>query len=102
MKGTKYHESAIQYNTELAECAEDLMTRLEDEEVVKWANSVAKQHRFHEGRHKRALEKLKDSEEDHVVEEAAENPDTTVEEHMDAIPVEVPVSTEQDAEPVEN
>lgn len=61
-KDASYHRSAIQYNEELAEFAEELSGRLEHEEVARWARSVAKQHRFHAGRHKRALSKLESGE----------------------------------------
>ena len=53
-----YHKSAIQYNEELADFAEALSDKLEHEEVARWARSVSKQHRFHAGRHKKALSKL--------------------------------------------
>lgn len=57
-KNISYHTSAIQYNEELANFAELLAERLEHEEVARWARSVSKQHRFHAGRHKKALSKL--------------------------------------------
>lgn len=107
-KDRVYHESAIIYNKELAEHAEELTSRIKDPTVRKWCQSVAKQHRFHEGRHTRALEKLnthggttvetEDGGEDRVIddeqfvhrsaidgkyvsaEEAEDNPDTTVRE----------------------
>lgn len=61
-KDRNYHESAIEYNEEIAEFAEALSGRLKDkygeQEPVRWSLSVAKQHRFHAGRHKKALQKL--------------------------------------------
>jgi hypothetical protein len=57
-KDASYHKSAIQYNEELADFAEDLAGRLEHEEVARWARSVSKQHRFHFGRHQKALHNL--------------------------------------------
>jgi rubrerythrin len=57
-KTQAYHESAIEYNEGLADAAENLAPTLKDEEVRKWCTSVAKQHRFHAGRHQKALDKL--------------------------------------------
>lgn len=57
-KNISYHKSAIQYNEELADFAEALAGKLEHEEVARWALSVSKQHRFHAGRHKKALAKM--------------------------------------------
>lgn len=62
-KDAAYHESAIRYNQEIAQFAEDLAPTLEDEEVQRWSRAVAKQHRFHEGRHKKALSKLSQDQE---------------------------------------
>jgi hypothetical protein len=59
-KDISYHQSAIQYNEELADFAEDLSKRLENAEVAKWAQSVSKQHRFHAGRHKKSLANIED------------------------------------------
>lgn len=110
-KDRSYHEAAIQYNEEIEEFANELATRLEHEEVSRWARSVAKQHHFHAGRHKKALAKFdsqnvetvntEDGGEDRVfddekvvhrsaasgqfvTEEFSENhPRTTTEEHVD-------------------
>lgn len=132
LKDASYHEAAIQYNGELAEFAEKLADRLKHPEVERWARSVAKQHRFHEGRHKKALDKIErqqtksvDTEDggedrvlddEHVVhrsaedgkfvtaEEAKDNPSTTVEEHVSTSPVSTPDGPDasQAAQPVEN
>ena len=61
-KDASYHRSAIQYNEELAEFAESLAGDLEDPEVARWSMSVSKQHRFHAGRHRKALAKLQTEE----------------------------------------
>lgn len=57
-KTVEYHESAIKYNEGLMDFAEELAKDIEDEEVKRWSRSVAKQHRFHLGRHRNALTKL--------------------------------------------
>jgi hypothetical protein len=57
-KDASYHKAAVYYNSELAKRAEDLVDELEHDEVRRWARSVGKQHRFHEGRHKKALQKI--------------------------------------------
>jgi len=57
-KDQSYHESAILYNEELAEFAENLAPTLEHAEVQKWCTAVGKQHRFHAKRHRSALNKL--------------------------------------------
>lgn len=113
-KDASYHKSAIEYNEEIAEFTEKLAERLEHEEVQRWSRSVARQHRFHAGRHQKALDKLQSSSaetvntedggEDRVVEdervvhkssvdgefvseaEAQENPDTTYETTVDVPP----------------
>lgn len=105
-KDRGYHESAIIYNQELAELAEELVDRVQNDVVKHWCRSVAKQHRFHEDRHTKALAKLdthggktvetEDGGEDRVIDDhvvvhrsavdgkfvseetAEENPDTTV------------------------
>lgn len=122
-KDRSYHEAAIQYNEEIETFANELATRLQHEEVARWARSVAKQHHFHAGRHKKALAKFdnqdvdtvntEDGGEDRVFddekvvhrssvsgefvsEEFADNhPRVTQEEHVDVpVPAETP--------PVEN
>lgn len=57
-KNVSYHESAIQYNEELAKEAEKQERLVEHPEVKKWCRSVARQHRFHEKRHRSALAKM--------------------------------------------
>lgn len=57
-KDASYHEAAIKYNEELADFAQELSGRLENEEVSKWSRAVSKQHKWHAGRHKRALAKI--------------------------------------------
>lgn len=61
-KDALYHEAAIQYNDELSKFASNLAERLENEEVARWSRAVAKQHKFHSGRHQKALNKLKNQE----------------------------------------
>ena len=58
MKDRSYHESAIVYNEGLAIAAEELTDKVEHPDPKKWVVAVAKQHRFHEKRHRAALEKL--------------------------------------------
>ena len=57
MKDRSYHESAIVYNEGLAKAAEAQADSIEHPIPKKWNNAVAKQHRFHEKRHRAALEK---------------------------------------------
>lgn len=66
MKDRSYHESAIVYNEGLAKAAEAQADSIEHPIPKKWNNAVAKQHRFHEKRHRAALEKLirRESEQD--------------------------------------
>lgn len=58
LKDRNYHEAAVQYNEELAIFAEKLADKLKNDEIRRWCLSVAKQHRFHAGRHHRALNKM--------------------------------------------
>lgn len=53
-----YHASAVEYNTKFGDLAADLAECLEDPQVKKWCLSIAKQHRYHQARHQRALDKL--------------------------------------------
>lgn len=124
-KDASYHEAAVYYNEQLAIRAEELVTEIDEKfgevDPYRWARSVGKQHRFHEGRHKKALDKIRrgektveteDGGEDRVVDdqrvvhkssvdgefvsaaEAKENPDTTY-----ATSVDVP--TPAQPQPVE-
>lgn len=125
-KDASYHEAAVFYNEQLAIRAEELVTEIGEKfgevDPYRWARSVGKQHRFHEGRHKKALDKIRrgektveteDGGEDRVVDdtrvvhkssvdgefvsaaEAKENPDTTY-----ATSVDVP--TPAQPQPVED
>ena len=58
-KDETYPLSAISYNETLAVCAEELAEEVLNPVVQKWCRAVAKQHRFHEKRHRAALEKLR-------------------------------------------
>lgn len=58
-KDETYHNSAITYNEEIAVLAEGLAERIPHPIVQTWCRAVAKQHRFHEKRHRDALEKLR-------------------------------------------
>jgi len=114
VKDRSYHESAVRYNEGLYEFATELAESIEHPEPKRWCLAVAKQHKFHLGRHQRALRKLEgqdanavvdteDGGEDSVIvdderivhrsavsgqfvteNEAVENPDATVEETIDA------------------
>jgi hypothetical protein len=57
-KNEPYHESAILYNEILAQAAESAAERVPHPVVKKWCVGIGKQHRFHEARHRAALEKL--------------------------------------------
>lgn len=76
-KDATYHESAIRYNDELAQFADQLADTLEHTEVKRWCRSVAKQHKFHLGKHERALKRLNEKEELEMNEQtpAATEPD---------------------------
>lgn len=66
-----YHADAVEYNKVLAESAEALAETLNDPTVKKWNRGIAKQHRYHEKRHRSALSSLQEqateSVEDEVV-----------------------------------
>lgn len=64
MKDRSYHESAIVYNEGLAVAAEEQADLVEHPIPKKWNNAVAKQHRFHEKRHRAALDKIIQNERD--------------------------------------
>lgn len=91
-KDVSYHRSAIQYNDEFTTFAADLAERVEHEEVKKWCRSIAKQHEFHSGRHKKALSKLEENSGDGSGN--SENDDPT--------PTPAPGDPSPSAEPVES
>ena len=51
-------KDAVRYNQVIAEAAEGLLKELTHPEIREWVTSIAKQHRFHEKRHRRNLKKL--------------------------------------------
>jgi len=57
-KDRTYHQSAIEYNDAFVEFAEKIAETVEHPEVRRWCRGIAKQHKFHAGRHRKALEKL--------------------------------------------
>lgn len=122
VKDQSYHEAAVSYNKQLFEHAKEVAETIDHPIIRKWCLAVANQHKFHLGRHEKALKKLEgqstgsvvdteDGGEDTVIDdvrtvhrsaesgqfvtkdEADESPATTVQEH-----VEVPPSA---AEPVD-
>lgn len=114
-KDAVYHESAIQYNDEIAEFTDELAERIADPEVSRWSRAVAKQHRFHSGRHKKALSKLSSSDEETVETEdggedqALDTPKSISEEQADyasrqgdSPPTQVGPDPSQAAAPVSN
>lgn len=115
-KDTVYHESAIQYNDEIAEFTDELAERIDHPEVARWSRAVAKQHRFHSGRHKKALSKLNTSDdstadtEDGGEDQALDAPPSSVAEQQeeyasrqtDARPLQVVPDPTQAANPVHN
>lgn len=56
-KDETYHNAAITYNEEIAVLAEGLAESVPHPIVQTWCRAVAKQHRFHEKRHRDALAK---------------------------------------------
>lgn len=58
-KDLSYYESAIEYNAAIAEFAEQVAPTLKNEEVRRWCLALAKKHRFHETKHRRALETVR-------------------------------------------
>jgi hypothetical protein len=57
-KDAGYHEDAITYNREVAQCAEKLAKRLKNPRVKAWARGLAKQANYHHKEHQTALKKL--------------------------------------------
>jgi hypothetical protein len=60
-KDASYHKAAIRYNEELAVFADNLSSKLENDEIQRWARSVSRQHKIHAGHHRKALKRLKNS-----------------------------------------
>lgn len=111
-KDESYHQSAILYNEELATFADDLAGKIESEEVARWSRSVAKQHRFHAGRHKKALDKIRkslaktvnteDGGEDVVIDENVNSSAPAQESTLakqDASPTDTPAPTDNQPKP---
>lgn len=96
-KDATYHESAIIYNREIAQFAEDLAPTLSDEEVQRWSRAVAKQHRFHEGRHKKALNKIREQEQDDYEKGPELNPGPVMDE-LEPVATDVDTQSIQDAQ----
>lgn len=67
VKDLSYHESAVRYNEELYKFAEELAKTIDHPEPKRWCLSVAKQHKFHFGRHQKALKNLRNEAEGAVV-----------------------------------
>jgi len=88
IKDQAYHEAAILYNEGLAVAAENLAPSIDNEEVKRWCSAVGKQHRFHEKRHRSALQKI-----------LAHQTPETVEQIPDGLDVPEPVT--QDDAPTE-
>lgn len=82
-----YHASATLYNEEVAIFVEGLIDRIEDPTVKQWCVSIAKQHRFHQARHQRALNRLK---QDDVVDSTTEVVQVTEE-----VPAEKSIAEQQ-------
>lgn len=96
-KNAMYHESAILYNEEFVTFANAMADRVEDAEVKRWCRGIAKQHEFHAGRHKKALDKLLgDDVTDHVTPADSEQIEPGPAQPIDADP-----RSEQDAEPID-
>lgn len=57
-KDLAYHEAVVDYNQQFAEFAEQVVDSIEEPTVKKWCASIARQHRVHERRHRRIVERL--------------------------------------------
>lgn len=59
MKSDLYHEDVVKYNRAFAEFAEDYANDndIQDPVVARWIHHIAKQHRFHQGRHESILKR---------------------------------------------
>lgn len=60
VKDESYHESAVYYNEEVQKAIEKIAENIAHPVPRKWALSVARQHKYHAGRHRRALTKLRE------------------------------------------
>lgn len=66
-KDRVYHEDAVLYNEKIASAAEEALEVLRDPTIIKWVGGIARQHRFHEKRHKVALDKINSREATEVI-----------------------------------
>lgn len=57
-KDETYHKSAVFYNEEMAKAAENLAENVEHPIIQKWCRAVGKQHRYHEKKHRHALDRM--------------------------------------------
>lgn len=57
-KDLAYHEAVVDYNQRFADFAEGVVDSIEEPTVKKWCASIARQHRVHERRHQRILDRL--------------------------------------------
>ena len=57
-KDETYHKSAVFYNEEMAKAAENLAENVEHPIIQKWCRAVGKQHRYHEKKHRNALDRM--------------------------------------------
>lgn len=59
MKSDLYHEDVVAYNKAFAEFAEEFAQNntINDPVVERWIHHIAKQHRFHQGRHESILKR---------------------------------------------
>lgn len=57
-KNVAYHEAVVDYNQRFAEFAEGIVDSVEEPTVKKWCVGIAKQHRAHERRHQRILDRI--------------------------------------------
>lgn len=60
VKDESYHESAVRYNEELQKFAEKLAEETEHPEIKRWCLAVMRQHKYHRGRHLKALSQLRE------------------------------------------
>lgn len=88
-KDRVYHEDAVLYNEKIASAAEEALEVLRDPTIIKWVGGIARQHRFHEKRHKVALDKINSREATEVIveqiPEGLDVPEPEDQEETDAI-----------------